>query len=347
MKKKISILILVSLVIGCVNSLTEEEVEIKNDLTENNLNGNVKSINEIAFKALEKFGEMERGERIEFDSDLSYLHKNYLFNILYNKNGFITKTIISDLSDDIVESKTKTYDINNNLLESKRYNSENTLISRWTTKYDSLGNEIEVVNFVEDGSIENKYLKVYDSLNNLVEVDNFNTLGELIQKSKYEYNNNNTIISNYNPDGSLLNKIIRGHDSLGNLITYNDVDVKGKLQHTLVWKYDSIGNENHYLATRDYGNEKSSNTYVRDDKGNTIEEQFSYIVISEKVQYLERYKKRGETPPSWVYSLRNGSNIESKTIFKYAYDSVGNWIEKIKSSDYEDIIYVRNIEYYN
>ena len=91
MRKYTSILIIALITISCTNSLTEEEIAIKNDLTKVNLKGNVKSINEIAFKGEEKFGEIERGERIEVDTDLSNFWHSYEVNVSFNEDGFEVK----------------------------------------------------------------------------------------------------------------------------------------------------------------------------------------------------------------------------------------------------------------
>lgn len=91
-----------------------------------NLNGNVKSIREIKFTAIDKFGEISKRD-IEWDNN-SYT--------LFNNNG--------------------------NLIELSFYNSDGCLDSKVTYKYDDNGNKIEWNSYNSDGSLDEKYTAKYD-----------------------------------------------------------------------------------------------------------------------------------------------------------------------------------------
>jgi hypothetical protein len=218
MKKTVLFFLLIIIALtSCNNKISEaENVIIKNDLTETNLKGNVKSINLIQFEGVEKFGDVEKVKRISLDSDDTYETKTF-----YNKNGFMSKLVKLDLSDSVIKRESYTYDINNNKLEEITYYSNNT------------------VNY--------KRIFKYDSLNNLVERDTYNSEDSLSYKSKYEIDedNNNLLISDYHSDGVLNRKRHKIYDSIGNMIAFNIFDAKGKLEHKYTSKFDSLSRKVH------------------------------------------------------------------------------------------------------
>jgi len=123
MKKLLYIFLGLSLIVACSDD------DKKNDLTRNNLNGNVKSTYEISFEAIEKFGEIEKGDKRWQDYDES---DNKL---IYNDNG--------------------------NRIEDNKYDKDGELTNKLKFKYDDNGNQIEEKNYDEDGELENKYIYEY------------------------------------------------------------------------------------------------------------------------------------------------------------------------------------------
>ena len=112
----------------------------KNDLTEENLKGKVKSIKETTYEAVDKFGQIEKGN--VFYDRFSLLF-NSPFTIIYNEKG--------------------------NKIEKNYYNSDGSLKSKTTYKYDKKGNNIEYNICYSDGSLDKttyKYKYEYDKNNN-------------------------------------------------------------------------------------------------------------------------------------------------------------------------------------
>ena len=101
----------------------------KNDLTEANLNGKVKSVYTTSFEAIEKFGEIEKGDK---RWQKSYESDN---KSIYNDNG--------------------------NRIEDNKYDKDGELTNKWKGKYDDKGNQIESNEYDEDGELENKYIYEY------------------------------------------------------------------------------------------------------------------------------------------------------------------------------------------
>ena len=120
MKKIILIILSVLCLVSCNQS------EKKNDLTEENLKGKVKSITENTYEAIEKFGQIEKG-------DVSY----YAYAVtIYNEKG--------------------------DRIEENHYNSDGSLLYKYTYKYDKKENIIEKNRYNSNGSLDEKYTYKYE-----------------------------------------------------------------------------------------------------------------------------------------------------------------------------------------
>ena len=106
----------------------------KNDLTEANLNGKVKSVYTTSFEAIEKFGEIEKGDKRWQDYDES---DNKL---IYNDNG--------------------------NRIEEKNYDEDGELVNEYSYEYkfDDEENWIQKTIFKDDKPtfIIEREIKYYD-----------------------------------------------------------------------------------------------------------------------------------------------------------------------------------------
>ena len=145
MKKIILAILSVLRLVSCKQS------EKKNDLTEKNLKGKVKSIKETTYEAVEKFGQIEKGDVL-----------NNYFNI-YNEKG--------------------------NKIEDNSYDSDGRLLGYKTTyKYDEKGNNIEKNNYDSNGRLDSKYTYEYDKNNNWTQrIEYKNTIPHRITERIIEY----------------------------------------------------------------------------------------------------------------------------------------------------------------
>ena len=155
-------IILVILSVLCLVSCNQSEK--KNDLTEENLKGKVKSIKETTYKAIEKFGQIEKGD-VLYD-----VFNDPFITIIYNEKG--------------------------DRIEENHYNSDGSLDYKVTYKYDENGNKIEGNIYFSDGSLLEKYTYKYDEKGNIIEKNRYNSNGSLDEKYtyKYEYDKNNNWI---------------------------------------------------------------------------------------------------------------------------------------------------------
>ena len=159
----------------------EKKSEKKNDLTEENLKGKVKSIKETTYKAVDKFGQIEKGDVL-----------NNYFNI-YNEKGNKIEDNSYDSDGSLNSKTTYKYDKKGNKIEENIYDSNGKFVRKTTYKYDKKGNIIEEKSYYPDGSLIYKNTYKYDEKGNMIEENWYESDGSLYEKHtyKYEYDKNN------------------------------------------------------------------------------------------------------------------------------------------------------------
>ena len=189
------------------------QLEKKNDLTEENLKGKVKSIKENTYEAVEKFGKIEKG------------------NVFYD--GFSSPSTII-------------YNEKRDKIEQNNYNSDSRLDSKTTYKYDEKGNNIEKNNYYSDGRLSYKYTYKYDEKGNNIEKNNYYSDGSLNYKTTYKYDEKGNMIEAnfYNSDGSLSFKLTYKYDEKGNMIEATYYNSDGRLDSKTTYKYEYDKNNN-------------------------------------------------------------------------------------------------------
>ena len=180
-------IILVILSVLCLVSCNQSEK--KNDLTEENLKGKVKSITENTYEAVDKFGQIEKGD-VLVDSSAVYTDDGH-FKI-YNEKGNKIEENYYNSNGRLIYKNTYKYDEKGNIIEENYYNSNGRLYSKATYKYDEKGNMIED-NFYDsdNGSLIYKNTYKYDEKGNNIEKNNYDSNGRLDSKHTYEYDKNN------------------------------------------------------------------------------------------------------------------------------------------------------------
>ena len=171
----------------CLVSCNQSEK--KNDLTEENLKGKVKSITENTYEAVNKFGQIEKGD-ILVDSSAVYTDDGH-FKI-YNEKGNKIEENYYNSNGSLIYKNTYKYDEKGNMIEDNFYDSnDGSLIYKNTYKYDEKGNKIEEYHYDEDGKFNYKYTYKYDEKGNNIEKNNYDSNGKLDSKYTYEYDKNN------------------------------------------------------------------------------------------------------------------------------------------------------------
>lgn len=241
----ISLLFLTNL--GCVTT------NIENDLLKRNIKGKVKSITYNTFYAVERFGEIERGELIpeEFLFKQNQIEK---FNLFGN--------ISEVLNSWDVERKLFSYNDKNQLIEEKYFGRNTYGTQMFKFKYDKKGNEIECLQYDISNKVVSRSINIYDEFLNKVESNQYDSNGNLMGKIKYKYFKGNLVEEDsYNSVGELSDKVIFTYDNNGfkieevkyekmkmisksvfknNLLISYMFHSKGTL--TFKYKFDSVGN---------------------------------------------------------------------------------------------------------
>ncbi|MDC0339067.1 hypothetical protein OAN33_05975 [Flavobacteriales bacterium] len=258
----------VFILIGLFSSCDSSK-NIDNDLAELDLKGKVKSIREIPYNVIEKFGKVEKVSVDEFgDNNL----------IKFNNLGKGTE-FIEYYEDGSLSSKyTYKYDDNGNQIEENYYNSDGVLSSKDTYKYDVNGNHNEGESYNSDGGLISKYLYKHDEDGNIIEEIDFDSNGILEYKTIFKYDDKGNPIeeNNYKSDGSLVSKNTYKYDDKGNQIEENVFNSDGSLYYKSTSKYHSNGDkiEMDTESYRDEITERYTFTYeyTYDSEGNWIKQ---------------------------------------------------------------------------
>ncbi|MCI8545540.1 MAG: RHS repeat protein, partial [Bacilli bacterium] len=252
--------------------------------------------------------------------------ENVVTEYQYNKNYQITKTILDNITQEMIS-----YDNMGNVIEKTDSNGNITKYS-----YDKRNNVIKETspkNFITTHS--------YDSNNRLIKtkeqdkttVYSYDKFDNVISKTindtiiyQYTYDKNNNVLKEIDPLGNSvtyaydqLNRIVRVTDKLGNYKTYS---------------YDTLSN----IVTE--RNEKSIYTYsVYDERGNVKEKKVGSLVIEQNEYDLMNNltKKKDANNNITTYEYNTLNQLVKKTnplgyIEEYEYDKNGN-VVKIKTSN--------------
>ncbi len=224
-------------------SCTSEKKE--NDWTKENLKGKVKSYTNRTYKTLERFGNVEIGERTSsmgFDDQKKFDEKGYL-------------------------------------IESNKYLDDGTLFFCYKNKYDDVGNMTELICYDTEGILTFREKYEYDSKGNLIEKNNYNPSGRLFDKIIYEYDKNGNLVEEstyYEFSESPFFSTTYDYDDRGNRIEesryFYGKYKKPRLEDLYRFKY----NESGYLVEKHiYDTNKKLQLIIRysyNEKGDLTEE---------------------------------------------------------------------------
>ena len=237
MRKSVLCIIMLSfsiLTLSCVNN------SIKNDLEKQNLNGNLKSVKENNFFAVDKFGEIVKSEKPMDRIDVSYI---------FNEKG--------------------------NKVEETSYHSDGTLYEKKKYRYNEKEILVQCSDYLPNGELDQIFTYNYDENDCLIEENRISTKGELYDRRAFKYDKKNNRIEErgYGYDRSLYYKCVFSYDDKGNLTEENTYDgTTGKLFRKSSYIFDEKSNE---IARTDYSLNGSANyeytfKYVFDNEGNWI-----------------------------------------------------------------------------
>ncbi|MFA5557000.1 MAG: hypothetical protein WCY06_00040 [Flavobacteriaceae bacterium] len=297
-------LFLILFFVGCKSEKTE------NDLTKANLKGKVKSTKETPYKAVEKFGEVTKGNvyinKFYFSDDNLDIISS-IKHIVYNEIGNETENRDYDSNGNTLKRRTFNYDEKGKRISQSVYNPKG-LEYKESYKYDEKGNQIEWSWYNSDGKLKSKYPCKYDEKGNLIEQSRYNSYGELKWKHTYKYDEKGNEIeeSRYDSDGELDLKYTSKYDEKGNKIEESKYNPDGELVSKTTSKYDKKGNKIEWSIYNSDGELVSKHTYEYDEKGNlTAEYNESLLFGTHSKSYLYKYDKKN----NWIEKIWFEDNI--------------------------------------
>lgn len=327
MKTKLFLILLFPIIIfGC------SKLKAENDLEKENLKGKIKSIKYTAYVAIEKFGEIEKGEVLSF-------FKNE--ETFYNKDGFITEKIKFNGDFTVRETKKISYneeykpteenyfDKNNQLLRKIKYHYVDTLISQENT-YNS------------DGKLIRNIKYQYDKNNNKIKEETTDSTGNQSKLFLYEYDQNKNLLETKSySNGKLLSSAQFIYDKKGRKIEYYRKNHFYNKEERETYRYDEMGN---LLQQDNYTKNSllSSIFYSYDENNNLINEKRTCFETG--FAWCPSYEKQ------YFYDVNNNLIEEKSENNKeeYIYDDNENWTQRINMTNNINIPHLieRIITYY-
>ncbi len=221
------------------------------DVLKHGLIGNVKSYKEYSYEAIEKFGELQTGERkrkFQWEGD------RYL--IFDDKGNLTEKNVYYKSAGYLSNKNTYKYGEKGNLTEEDDYSPGGRLHRKLTYKYDEKGNMTEENSYYSDGNMASKTTYKYDEKGNITEENLYNSDGHQTGKWSFKYDKKRNMIEQNSlySDGSLLTKWTYKYDERNNMIEENSYYSNGSLLQKLTYKYifDNIGN---WIEKTEYEND--------------------------------------------------------------------------------------------
>lgn len=238
------------------------------DLITFNLKGKVSSVNSTKYRAVEKFGEVEKGREVARDEsdEVDLQHAN--ISLVFDNEGNLEWQTYFDKYGDI-ELKTSIKDTVINC-----YSSNGDLMLRFIT--NDIYTPTEVCLYNADGKLESKTFVKYDDNKNLIEEKEYANSGKLIAKSAYQYNKE-SLVSTENrlvieeSDGYYSNSV----DTIKSTITYKYNDKNDIVEYTVKKNKQTV------TKTYKYKYDKNKNwTQLIEYQGLTPE-----YLIERKIEY--------------------------------------------------------------
>lgn len=254
------------------------------------LNGEVKSIDQIVYLAIEKFGEVQNGEL-----------KSHKY-IEFNSSGNIIEATIKLTQSKMIFN----YDAQENQTERLEYRPIGTLYGKEVSEFNDQRNEIETKFYYED-TLSNINIHKYNKNGHRIETENYDSDGEFSGKDIYKFDEsgNNIESSIYNSIGNLIQKETYKYDEKGNKIEYTNSQLM----------------DDHKVKTE---------KFKYDNKKNQIETKHFNFDGKLWLMETRKFESNGlEIEIKSTFFNKNGE-IEDFEIYKYEYDKENNWIRKIE-----------------
>lgn len=269
--------------------------KIENDRKRRNVFDKVRFFSEIKYKAVDRWGNIEKEEQVESEIQITFNEKGYVINLKY----------YSERDGKLYWNEIYKYDLKNNIIQSIAYKLDGSIINKNIYKYDLKGNKVEYRYYSNEGELKNKTLYIY------------NINGNEIESCKYY------------SDNSIEYKWISKYDLNGNILEKNQFLSNGTLSCT--FKYDEHGNKTEEINTSSGSSRvmlSRNYFYKYDEKGNEIE--YKTYTLDGKLYSISCYKYDNKNNKIEVNYYKSDSILSSSRSYQYKFDTHGNWIKKFE-----------------
>jgi hypothetical protein len=219
------------------------------------LNGQLKSVKELNYWAIEKNGKFEP-ENLITRKERDSLRWSSDFTAFYNESGVLTR--IDYVSYEWKINSWVTENVNN-LLTKATYVTLDTPRVYFKLLYDEKGMNIESQRYRSGiDTLLNKYLLTHDEKGNIVEVKSFNSSGKLTNKDNFTWNDSYLVIGNmsYNSSDSLLSSSRAEYNDKGFYTKAEYLNGKGEIIRTIKMDYTEYDEHGNWLSALIYENDK-------------------------------------------------------------------------------------------
>jgi YD repeat-containing protein len=259
------------------------------------LKGPVKEMILRSYAAVDNFGKLSKGERINENG--SYLFNaagNLLEQNIYNKNGSLRAR------------HTYNYDKAGQLQEQHIFNPGGGMRTKLRYRYNADGLLQEQLLYLPDGKLQSKYLYGYQQQLQ-TGYSWYNADGGLEERAVYNYNDKGNQISlvSYSNADSILQQLQWHYDEQGNIVAQTAFE-NNHITETITYAYDAKGLTTLVLVKNEAGISTRHIRYQYDAAGRLIQE--TWLDAEEKE--LDNYTSKYETDrqQNWVKKTtwRNG-----------------------------------------
>ena len=221
--------------------------------------GKIKSVRETSYEAVEKFGEVSKGEKLSIEVFKCDNKKN-LIEYEYGQNDRYIDIIV--------------------------YREHKTII-----KYDNTGKKIEKKTYADE-KLDSTITWKYNDKGSVIEKNTYDTDNNLFGKTKWKYNDKNKLIEEgyYDSLGNAVSKEIKEYDARGYYTGHTKYE-NGKLAWKCTHQLDDRGNQIHNVRVGYHYDGSDIDTFFikifkRDEFGNIIEwDEYQRNQLSRKVFY--------------------------------------------------------------
>ena len=208
----------------------------KNDWQNLSLQGKVKQIVELQYRAVEQFGKAEKGDL--------YREAGWDMIMLFNEQGYYQNISYMDSHGNEVGTVNYIYNAQNELIEENNYDAEGNFSDKNIYSYDEKRRVNQVMGVNRDGGLTGSVLTEYDDKMKQQTVASYNARGKLLYKELRTVDKNGFPLETkiYDAENNLVNHRKERFNSAGLREKLTVFSSEGNVLMEISFKYDKQEN---------------------------------------------------------------------------------------------------------